>query len=123
MEYIINTPSNSKTEFPQFKQNEIYAHYNLPDANWTVIPSLSTNKGEAYGRVTNQPTYQSPTAGNLCKSKSLENFSQSSVLHIAGLSNTLKFISDYAYANEFRVAVDDVPEPTYKSEKTDKITD
>ena len=56
-----------------------------------------------------QPTNIPKTSGgNLRKSKYLWRFSQSCVLHIAGLSNTLYYNWDCSYANEFTVAVEDV---------------
>ena len=48
------------------------------------------------------------SGGNLRKSKFLGPFNQSCVLHIAELSNTLKYNWNCAYANEFPVAVKDV---------------
>ena len=56
-------------------------------------------------QLTNVPK---SSRGNLCMSKSLRRFRQNYVLHVAGLSNTLSYNWDCAYANEFPVAVEDV---------------
>ena len=76
-----------------------------------------------------QPTNIPKTSGgNLRESKYLWRFSQSCVLHIAGLSNTLYYNWDCSPANEFTVVVEDVNGVpctiTYiqAGKSTDKIT-
>ena len=60
-------------------------------------------------RQVDKPTNIPKTSGgNLRKSKFLGRFCQSWYLHIVGLSNTLNYDWDYAYAKEFPVEVVDV---------------
>jgi len=117
-QYIINTPSTWTLQFPHFKH--------FLQTTLCAFPQIEALHVAWQGdQTTNIPK---TSGGNLRKSKYLWRFSQSCVLHIAGLSNTLYYNWDCSSANEFTVAVEDgngVPcTRTYiqVGKSTDKVT-